>query len=74
MMGEVWKHLPRPKLIIRLPRVGAIEVIKNGVPEIRVIGKELEYTPSGPGVYRVDAFLKLQQRWRQWIISNPIYL
>ena len=74
MMGEVWKHLPRPQLVVRLPRTGVIEIIKNGVPEIRTIGSELEYTPSGPGVYRVDVFLKLQRRWRPWIISNPIYL
>ncbi len=74
MMGDVWEHLPHPKLVVRLPRVGAIEVIKNGVPEFRMIGSELEYTPAGPGVYRVEVFLKLQRRWRSWIISNPIYL
>ena len=74
MMGDVWEHLPRPQLVVRLPRVGAIEVIKNGVPEFRTIGSELEYTPSGPGVYRVEVSLKLQRRWRSWIISNPIYL
>lgn len=74
MMGDVWEHVPRPQLVVRLPRVGAIEVVKNGVPELRTVGSELEYTPSGPGVYRVEAFLKIQRRWRSWIISNPIYL
>ena len=74
MMGDVWEHMPRPKLVVRLPRVGAIEVVKNGIPEFRMVGSALEYTPSGPGVYRVEAFLKLQRRWRSWIISNPIYL
>ncbi len=74
MMGAVWEHVPCPQLVVRLPRVGAIEIIKNGVPEFRTVGRELEYTPSGPGVYRVEAFLKLQRRWRSWIISNPIYL
>ena len=74
MMGDVWEQMPRPTLVVRLPRVGAIEVVKNGVPEFRTVGSELEYTPSGPGVYRVEAFLKLQGRWRSWIISNPIYL
>ena len=74
MMGDVWEHMPRPKLVVRLPRVGAIEVVKNGIPEFRTVGSELDYTPSGPGVYRVEAFLKLQRRWRSWIISNPIYL
>tara|TARA_B100000315_G_scaffold251103_1_gene285315 strand:+ start:4619 stop:5812 length:1194 start_codon:yes stop_codon:yes gene_type:complete len=74
MMGDVWGYVPRSQLVVRLPRVGAIEIFKNGVPEFRTVGRELEYTPSGPGVYRVEVFLKLQRRWRPWIISNPIYL
>ena len=73
-MGDVWEHLPHPQLVVRLPNVGAIEIVKNGVPEFRTVGNELEYTPSGPGVYRVEVFLKIQRRWRPWIISNPIYL
>ena len=74
MMGDVWEHVPHPQLVVRVPNVAAIEIVKNGVPEFRTVGSELEYTPSGPGVYRVEVFLKIQRRWRSWIISNPIYL
>lgn len=74
MMGDVREQLPPSRLVVRLPRSGAIEIVKNGIPEFRTVGTEVEYIPSGPGVYRVEVFLKLQRRWRSWIISNPIYL
>jgi len=74
MMGDTWTDLPAPDLVIQIPRTGAIEIFKNGVPEFRTVGHEVKYSSSGSGVYRVEISLMLQGRWRPWIISNPIYL
>ena len=30
--------------------------------------------PSGPGVYRVEAYLETYGQRRTWILSNPVYL
>lgn len=58
-------HLPFPALFV---------LFRNGEEIRRGISTRLEYPLSLPGVYRMEAFLKIQGRWWPWIFSNPIYV
>jgi hypothetical protein len=37
-------------------------------------GRALEWTPPGPGTYRVEAELKVLGKWVSWVYANPIEL
>lgn len=37
-------------------------------------GRTFEFTPAGPGNYRIEAWLDIAGERMIWIISNPIYL
>jgi hypothetical protein len=62
-------------LQVRVPRPARLRLLRDG-EEVAVAeqGAGLEHAVDGPGVYRVEAFLRSHGRERTWIISNPIYL
>ncbi len=33
-----------------------------------------EYAATEPGAYRLEAWLRLDDEWRPWLYSNPIYV
>ena len=35
---------------------------------------EFEYTVREAGVYRLEAWLKLDGEWRPWVFANPVYV
>ena len=37
-------------------------------------GRELLHPVDRPGVYRIEVSLRVVDRWRPWIFSNPIYV
>jgi hypothetical protein len=62
-------------LVARLPRPARLRLVRDGVEILSVDGADaLEHTVDGPGVYRVEAYLRAHGRERTWIISNPIYV
>ena len=61
-------------LIAQSPAPGAIELLRDGVPIRRQEGRELRYRVDRPGVYRVEVSLRVVDRWRPWILANPIYV
>jgi hypothetical protein len=58
-----------------VPRAARISLLCNGRPVAGTDhGVTLHHEASGPGVYRVEAYLHAHGRERTWIVSNPIYL
>jgi hypothetical protein len=74
MMGDEAKVTPGQKLLARFPVPCRIRLIKDGKAIADQEGDHLEYAVAGPGVYRVEGWLKLDGEDRPWIYSNPIYV
>ena len=68
-MGE--ETTERPELQVRTPRPADLRLLRDGEVVASADGAaELDFEPSGPGVYRVEARIG----GRLWIVSNPVYL
>lgn len=74
LMGEEVPFHEGIKILAQSPLMGEARLVKDGKVIYEIQGKRLEYILSGPGVYRVEWFLRLGNRWWPWIFSNPIYL
>jgi hypothetical protein len=37
-------------------------------------GRDVDWTPPGPGKYRVEAELNVMNEWIPWVYANPIEL
>ena len=74
VLGDEADAASATKLVARFPVDGAIRLLKNGTLVAETSGSELEHRPEGPGVYRVEGWLRVDGEDRVWIISNPIYL
>ena len=61
-------------LQVRLPRDARIRLLRDGREVATVSGRRLDEPVTGPGAYRVEAYLHAYGRERTWILSNPIYL
>lgn len=61
-------------LIAQSPIPGAIVLLRDGVPIRRQVGRELRYPVDRTGVYRIEVSLWVMDRWRLWILANPIYV
>lgn len=62
------------RLMARFPVSADIRLVHNGRIVARKEGADFEFTPSEPGAYRLEAWLKVDGEERPWIYSNPIYL
>jgi hypothetical protein len=62
-------------LHVRLPMEAELRLIRDGL-ESHCFHRcrRLDLPCAEPGVYRVDARLRVQGRVRTWIVSNPLYL
>ncbi|MGH7273877.1 MAG: hypothetical protein ACREIQ_05465, partial [Nitrospiria bacterium] len=74
MMGDELSFAPGQVLKTRLPTPGLIVLIKDGQQFRQCYCLQYSIPLEGPGVYRAEAFLHIQDRWRPWIFSNPIYV
>ena len=55
-----------------VPHTARIRLIRNGSLFHQTTGRELSRTLREPGIYRIEADLKVYGRYRPWIFSNPI--
>jgi hypothetical protein len=55
-----------------VPHKARIRLIRNGSLFHETTGRELSLTLREPGIYRIEADLKVHGRYRPWIFSNPI--
>jgi hypothetical protein len=74
IMGDEVKVAQGQKLAARFPVACHIRLLQNGKVASELEGDQLEYAVAGPGVYRVEGWLKLDGEDRPWIYSNPIYV
>lgn len=51
-----------------------IRLLRQGTQVALTRGYDLDFTPTEPGVYRVEGWLRVDGEERCWILSNPIYL
>lgn len=75
IMGDELKLIDASQLQARLPVPALTRLLRHGQEVARFEGKaEVEYAVKEPGVYRLEAWLKLDGEYRPWIYSNPIYV
>jgi hypothetical protein len=61
-------------LDVQSPIPAAIVLMRDGIPVRREESRTMRHAVDRPGVYRVEVFLYVVDRWRPWIFSNPIYI
>lgn len=75
IMGDEVKHADGLKLRAQFPIPCQTRLLRNGVQIAETSGKDrFEFTVKEPGVYRLEAWLKLDGELRPWIFANPIYV
>lgn len=74
VMGETMAFSPQTRLRAVAPIPCRFTVMKDGATACQQEGRTLEWTPPGPGKYRVEAELKVLKEWVPWVYANPIQL
>jgi hypothetical protein len=57
-----------------LPATAKIRIVKDGTLFKEEIAQDLTCSISEPGIYRVEAYLRVLGKYLPWIFSNPIYV
>lgn len=76
-MGDEITADAQPRFTVNVPVSARVVLIKDGNLVDQRTGTTVEFSPDGPGVYRVETYLDslpLPVRGQPWIISNPIYV
>lgn len=77
IMGDEVTAAIQPRLFVKIPLASRIVLIRNGAVAEERNGLSAEFSPSGPAVYRVEAYLNelpAPAAGKPWILSNPIYI
>ena len=75
LMGDAVKLTEGLKLTAKIPVPAYVRLLRHGVEVARSEGEaEFEFTVRETGVYRLEAFLKLDGEHRPWLYANPIYV
>lgn len=74
IMGDEIAHTPTLRLVAEFPVECDARLLKDGEEIAKSHGRTFAHTPDGPGVYRLEGFLKVDGEDRIWIYSNPIYI
>ena len=73
-MGESITFSPAIHLHAASPLPCRFTIVKDGAVCVQQEGRVLEWLPSGPGKFRVEAELKILKEWVPWVYTNPIAL
>ncbi|MBM3457088.1 MAG: hypothetical protein FJX77_00935 [Armatimonadetes bacterium] len=73
-MGGETRTTAHPKLAARANQPCVLRLLRNGEELRREEAGELRFDPVEPGVYRVEAWVRLGETLRPWIYTNPIYV
>lgn len=74
-MGDQVRFQEKLKMSVRLPVAARVRLIRQGEEVAAADGQaDVSLPILSPGVYRVEAWLTLDQELRPWIFSNPIYI
>jgi hypothetical protein len=75
IMGDEVQFNDGLKLSAKFPIACEMRLLRNGIELSRSSGTDhMEIPVSQPGVYRVEAWLTLDEEARPWIFSDPIYV
>lgn len=75
IMGDEVRHADGLKLSAQFPVACRTRLLRNGVVVAESSGKtQAEFPVKEPGVYRLEAWLTVDDEPRPWIFSNPIYI
>jgi hypothetical protein len=58
----------------RAPLPGRWKLVRNGAVVAESSGREFQFAPAQPGVYRVEVWLRIAGEKTVWILSNPFYV
>lgn len=72
VMGEPLAFAAGTRLRAWSPLPCRFTVLRDGAPVCQREGRNLEWTPPGPGKYRVEAELRVRGEWVPWVYANPI--
>jgi hypothetical protein len=74
VMGEATAFSSGTHLHALSPLPCRFTIIKNGRQVQQAEGRALDWIPSEPGKYRVEAELNIRNEWTPWVYANPIEL
>ncbi len=77
VMGDDLNASSPMRLLARTPLPARLVLMKDGNAIEEKIGASAEFATSGPGTYRIEAYLNdltAPAAGKPWVISNPIYL
>lgn len=77
VMGDEVPMISQPKFLVRTPLAARIVLLRNGGIVDQKSGTSAEFSPTGAGNYRIEAYLDSlppPATGKPWIISNPIYV
>lgn len=76
-MGDEVMANAQPRFTVSSPIPARLALFKNGNIVDQRSAKTVEFSPDGPGIYRVEAYLDSlpsPATGQPWVISNPIYV
>jgi hypothetical protein len=73
-MGDTLTLSDKTILHISLPVPALVRILRNGSLVTNEKNKTIILPVIEPGVYRIEAFLKVYGKYRPWIFSNPIFV
>jgi acetyl esterase/lipase len=73
-MGDRVPMLARTRLVAELPIAANVRIIHKGAVVSETTASHVDFTPTEPGAYRLEAWLSIDGEMRPWIYANPIYL
>jgi len=74
VMGESHPLSASSRLYAASPVPCRFTILRNGAAAYVAEGRDLAWAPPGPGVYRVEAEVKLRGEWVPWVYANPIWI
>ena len=74
LMGGQVSLQRKPTLLAQLPAESKLVLKVNGRDIRRGVSDVMEYAPTCPGSYRLEAYVDLAGEERPWIFSNPIHV
>jgi hypothetical protein len=74
VMGEMAPFSTGMRLHAMSPLPCRFTILQDGRAIYQREGRAADWTPLGPGKYRVEAELKVLGEWVPWVYANPVHL
>lgn len=74
IMGDRLTLQDSAVLSVSSPKPAKLRLIKDGCAVAETWGRQLAWSTTEPGVYRVEAYRRFWGWLRGWVFTNPIYI